>query len=203
MRVRSFIALVTVVAMPFVPVLAQPQSQPTTSTLLTTLRGTIQSIGYRSADRNRQVFVTIRVGSVSGPNPRVDRLVRLPNQPSPASPPTARTDQPAFRTGDVVRFVYACALDASSARACTSARNHPAALGAARPVTLSLIRSDARADELPAPETRAPAHDVPFISTQGPTFRLVENGVVSAILLEVYNGDPGPLTTSPGPMVLR
>lgn len=205
MKLRSLVALVCVVATPLMPVLAQqqPRQPPQESAPLTTLRGTIQSIGYRSSDRDRQVFVTIRVGSVRGPNPNVDRTVALPSQPNPVSPPVARGDQPAFRAGAVVRLAYSCSLDTSSPRACTSARNHPAALGAPGPVVLSLLQAEARADEIPVPETRSPRRDVPFISTQGPTFRLVTNGIASAIVLEVYNGDPGPLTTSPGPMVPR
>lgn len=181
MKLRSFVALVVLVAVPFVPALAQPQPAAPPSVSLTTLRATIQSIGYRNADRNRQVFVTMRVTGVSGQSPNA----------------------PVLRTGTVVRLAYACSLDASSPRTCTSARNHPPGLGAIGPTVLSLIGTEARVDEVPVPDTRSPSQGQTLVSTQGQTFRQVTNAITSAIVLEVYNGDPGPLTTSPGPMVAR
>jgi len=172
----------------------------------TSLRGTVQSIGYRDHDheRVREVYVTVLVQAVSGPVPTVATRVPLPaGGPAHMGPNFAAGTALAFRRGQPVVLVYTCSLDRASPRACTRAGSHPAALAAPGPVSLTLVLADARADEVPVPETRQPIQDMPMISTQGPTFRPMENGMASSIVLEVYNGDPGALTTTPGPMLVR
>ncbi len=99
------------------------------------------------------------------------------------------TGTTALRGGEVVRLAYTCALDSTSVRACANQRNHPALLGAIGPVTLTMIPADVRADELPVP------------SMSGSTFRAVDGGIASAIVIGAYRGNPGPLTTTPSAML--
>lgn len=171
MKLSNIALVFFALALPLVPALAQPM--PVTATVAapgqtvpaTLVRGTIDAIGYRQRDRVREVFVTLRVRGVTGTS--------------------------ALRNGEVVRLAYTCALDTTSPRACSNTINHPAALGATGPVTLTLIPAEVRADEQPVP------------SMNGSTFRPVSGGVASAIVIGAYRGDPGPLNTSPSAMLAR